>query len=44
MYNERKIIYTARGSRGQVQYKENFEFIVPSASALFVNKTRTKRL
>ena len=43
MYNERKVIYTARGRRDRVQYKQNFEFIVHSARALFVNKTRTKQ-
>ena len=43
MYKERKIFYTAQGRRGRMQYKENFELIVHSASALFVNKTRTKQ-
>ena len=43
MYNERKVFYTARDRLSRVQYKENFEFIVHLASALFVNKTRTKK-
>ena len=43
MYKERKIFYIAQGRQGRMHYKENFEFIVYSASALFVNKTRTKQ-